>query len=121
VKGKILLACNDDACRNKLLELFEGKSLTIQSVWNEPDLLLEILDTDYDAIIYDLELSDFDGVKMVRIIRRIRPKVALIVISTQSSTHFGGKVLQEGVAYFAVKPINHNAVYVALQKALNNK
>ena len=121
MENKILIACSDDACRNKILKLVTGKGLYIHSVWEDADLLLEILDRGYDIIIYDLDLSQFNGLKMVKIIRKIRPKVSLIVITKDPSKELGGKVLQEGVAYYTVKPINPEVVWETMVKFLKDK
>lgn len=117
--GKILIACGDEVCRSKLLNVISGKGLYLNSVWEDADLLLEVLDRDYDVIVYDLDISDFNGLKMVRIIRKIRRKVSLMVISKNPSNELGGKVLQEGIAFHAVKPIDPAEVEKALFTLLN--
>ncbi|MFQ5771343.1 MAG: response regulator [bacterium] len=109
MQGKILIACCDE-CRNNLLKLLTCRNLTINSIWEDADLLLEVLERDYGVIIYDLEISKLDGLKMVKILRKIRPKVSLVIISNDPSKELGGKILQEGVAYYAVKPMNPEAI-----------
>ena len=108
--GKILISCRDEECRNLLLNLFSGKELQLSTVVDDADFLLEVLERDYQVIIYDLDDSTINGLKMVRILRKIRPKVSLVVISNNASKKLGGKILQEGVAYYAVKPIITDAI-----------
>jgi DNA-binding NtrC family response regulator len=84
----------------------------------EGDLLLEVLENDYNLIIFDLEISKLNGLKTVKILRKIRPKVSLVVISGDPSKELGGKILQEGVAYYAIKPINPEAISGTIFKAL---
>lgn len=119
VEGKILIACRDDECRNQILNLLRSTDLTVHSVWEEADVLLEVLESDYDLIIYDLEISKLNGLKMVKILRKIRPKVSLVVISSDPCKELGGKILQEGVAHYEVKPINPEAINEAVLAALN--
>lgn len=109
MEGNILIACRDNECRDNILKLLAGRGLTVYSVGEHLDLLLEVLERDYDLIIYDLEISNLIGLKMVKILRKIRPKVSLVVISNDPVKELGGKILQEGVAYYAVKPINFDA------------
>ncbi|MFQ5824788.1 MAG: response regulator [bacterium] len=118
MEGKILIACVDDDCRDNLLKLLTDRGLTLRTIRKDVDLLLEVLERDYDVIIYDLEISRFNGLKMVKILRKIRPKVSLVVISNNPSKEMGGRILQEGVAYYAVKPINHEAIKEAVLAAL---
>ncbi|MFQ5770456.1 MAG: response regulator [bacterium] len=121
MEGKILIACRGDECRAKLLNLLTSPRLTLRAICEEADLLLEMLERDYHVIIYDLEISKLDGLKMVKILRKIRPKVALVVISRNPSKELGGKILQEGVAYYGVKPINPEAIKEAVLSALKKR
>lgn len=91
----------------------------MQTVRRDIDLLTKIIEEDYDIIFYDLEISNTDGVKIVKILRRIRPKNPLVVISNDSSIELGGKILQENVAYYALKPINPDAIGQALFAVMN--
>ncbi len=118
MEGKILIACLDDDCKKQILDLLKNRDLTVHSVWEDADLLLEVLEKDYDVIIFDLGISKLDGLKMVKILRKIRPKVALVVISSDPSKELGGKILQEGVAYYGVKPINPEVIGEAIQNVL---
>ncbi len=92
----------------------------MHSVWQDADLLMEVLERDYDVVFYDLEISNLNGdaFKMIKILRRIRPKLSLIVISNDSSKEVGGKILQEGITYYALKPINLHAMTEALSMVL---
>lgn len=119
VVKKVVVACLDDSCRAVLLKLFTTQGLAVQTVRRDIDLLTKIIEEDYDIIFYDLEISNTDGVKIVKILRRIRPKNPLVVISNDSSIELGGKILQENVAYYALKPINPDAIGQALFAVMN--
>ncbi|MFQ5677136.1 MAG: response regulator [bacterium] len=121
VHGKILIACRDESCRKSLLNLFAGQDCSVTAVPDETDLLLEILERDYDVLIYDLENSALNGLKGVKIIKKIRPKLALVVISNNPSKELGGRILQEGVIYYDVKPIHAEAMKRAVSNRLTNR
>ncbi len=86
---------------------------------NEADFLLSILDDDFDVVFFDLELPDAHGLKTVKIVRRIRPKLPIIVLTHQSDPELGGQLMQEGVAYLGNKLINTDAMRTTLNKLLN--
>ncbi len=118
VKGNILIACRDNECRIHLLRMLSKPTVTVDSVTEDEDVLLQMLEKDYDALIVDLDMLSFDGLKMVKILRRMRPKVPLVVISNDPSKELGGKILQEGVIYYAVKPVHLEAVKQAVLNCL---
>ncbi len=109
MERKILLASRHEELRAALRrDLRPG--FKIKWIHAHADLLLEILEHDYDAIIYDLEISNGNGEKIVKIIKKIRPKVKLIVLSDDPSTELGGRILQQGVAYYGVKPVSTESI-----------
>ncbi len=119
MEGKILVASRDEACQKNFYEMFKNRKLTIHTVFDEADLLLALLDGDYTALIYDLEFSVLDSLKMVKILRKLRPKISLVVLSNDSSKELGGKVLQEGVAYYGIKPIYWQTISRVLSNVLS--
>jgi DNA-binding NtrC family response regulator len=119
VEGKVLLACQDEGCLKNLYEMLDNRRLTIHSVPDDADLLLKLLDDHYDALIYDLDFSTLDSLKMVKILRKLRPKVSLVVISNDASKELGGRILQEGVVYFGIKPVYSETVINVLSGVLS--
>lgn len=117
--AKVLVASCDKGCQKILGDLFKNQKLTVETVSDEADLLLAILDNDYDALIYDLEFSQLNSLKMVKILRKIRPKISLVVLSNDPSKELGGKILQEGVTYLGIKPIYPEAISKAVLGALS--
>ncbi len=119
MEGKVLVASRDEGCQKILCDLFKSQKLTVKVVADEADLLLAILNDDYVALIYDLDFSQLNSLKMVKILRKIRPKISLVVLSNDPSKELGGKILQEGVTYFGTKPIYPEAISKAVLGAMS--
>lgn len=119
MRGKVLLACQNEDCSDRLFDIFREMDLSMVVLNDEADFLLSILEEDFDAVFFDLELPDAHGLKTVKIVRRIRPKLPLIVLTQECNPELGGKVMQEGVAYFGDKLINQEAIRNTLNKLLN--
>lgn len=114
VEPKTLISCREEICRDQVVEIILGLGLKFQARTRDDDFLLELLERDYDLIIYDLEGTTLDGLKMVKILRKIRPKIPVIVISNDPCKELGGKILHEGVVYYAVKPLSSESIRGAL-------
>lgn len=119
MEGKILVASRDEACQKSLHDIFDSRKQRIATVPDDADLLLALLDGDYIALIYDLEFSAIDSLKMVKILKKLRPKILLVVLSNDPSKELGGKVLQEGVAYYGIKPIHGQTISRVLLNVLS--
>ena len=120
MKGKILITSHDDDSCRLLLKLFSSEFLTVTCISDEADLFLETLEHDYNLIIYDTENSTLDSLKVIKILRKMRPKIALVVISNDPSKKLGGEFLQESVIYYDIKPFNPNALKGAVLQSLSN-
>ncbi|MFQ6092858.1 MAG: response regulator [bacterium] len=101
----ILVATNDSETERELTNvLTEG--YIVRTVESSSEALLTLLEKDIDLIVIDLSIDGMTGLETIPIIRRTRPKIPLIVLSDDDSVETGSKVAQEGVFYYALKPLN---------------
>ena len=120
VTHKVLVVCRDKDCQDSLSKMMSDEVFDIHFLLGKEDMLLEIMERDYDLIVYGLEADDYSDLKIIKILKKVRPKVPVIVISSESSSELGAKILQEGVVYFAVKPYNPEAVKSVIYNTLVN-
>jgi DNA-binding NtrC family response regulator len=118
VTHKVLVHCCDERCREDLSDILAAEIFTLSFVPNREDMLLGLLESDYDLVVYGMERVDPDDVKILKILKKMRPKVPVIVISSDPSSERGGKILQEGVVYYAVKPYNPEAIKSVIYSTL---
>lgn len=72
------------------------------------DLILELQENDYEFIICDCSLSIEKCIQHVKIIRKMRPKIPLIIIGEEIDKTTGGKLYQEGINHLFEKPVESN-------------
>ena len=68
--------------------------------------LLELQENDYAAILFDCSGNFQKCIQWVKIVKKLRPKVKLIVISKEIDKLSGGKLYQEGIFHLCEKPLN---------------
>ena len=110
MKHRVLVVCIDKDCRDCLQNMLYKGAFEVYFLNDKEDMLLELMERDYELLVYGLQPDDYNSLKILKILKKIRPKVPLIVISNESSSELGAKILQEGVVYFAVKPYNPEAI-----------
>ncbi len=120
LKRKILIACHDKQLLDTLFNFLSQLDIYVKCIRESADFLLEVLEKDYDVIIYDSDFSNIDCLKMVKLLRRIRPKFPLVVIVKELSLELGGKILEENVAYFTGKPVQLEVINEVILSSLNN-
>ena len=107
ISSAILLS-NDEqtisVCTECIAE--NGKMLVIKNDF--ASLILELQENDYAVILCDCSNSFSECAQWVKIIKKMRPKVPLLVISNKIDKSTGGKLYQEGIFNLCEKPINKN-------------
>ena len=68
--------------------------------------ILALQENDYDVIICDCSNNFEKCLQWVKIIKKMRPKVALIVISQEIKKNTGGVLYQEGIFHLTEKPLD---------------
>ena len=115
----ILFAGSDEGMKGQVDEVLDGiATYSLTWVGESGDLLLKILDKDIDLVIIDENLAGLAGSKLIKIIKKSRPRIPLIIISTGNSKEELARVLEQGVHYFILKPINGQELKEAVASGL---
>ncbi len=78
-------------------------------------------DNDFDIILTDLNLPDFDGIEMVRRCKQSAPDTEIIMITGYSSTEKAIEATKAGAFYFLEKPVEFEELLVLVEKAVERK
>ncbi len=72
--------------------------------------ILDLQENEYDVIICDCNQSFTVCHNWVKIIKRISPKIPLIILSERTDPQEGGILYQEGIFNLTEKPIDNNII-----------
>ena len=115
----ILFAISDEGMKEQVFEVLNDiATYSLTWVGESGDLLLKILDKDIDLAIIDEDLAGLAGSKLIQIIKKSRPRIPLIIISSGNSKEELARVLEQGVFYFIIKPINGEELKEAVDSGL---
>jgi DNA-binding NtrC family response regulator len=73
-----------------------------------PCMLLELQENDYKVILCDCSDDYQKCSNWIKVIKRIRPKVPLILITQEIDKSTGGKLYQEGIFDLCEKPLDQD-------------
>jgi DNA-binding NarL/FixJ family response regulator len=65
-----------------------------------------VLTQEVAYFILDFELANNSNLELINIIRRIRPRLPIIIFSEDNSEHTIGEIAELGIFYYALKPLN---------------
>ncbi len=123
-KKLIVVGTIDFGVVEGLKQRLNGENYEVRFVQKGISVLIEILDNDVDLLILDLELAGVMGVEILPVIRRLRPRLPVILI-TDDFTHRIRKIAAElGITYQAYKPMSENeteAIISVTEKIVEKK
>ncbi len=117
---QILVVDDHFAVLDSLRTLLLGAdpSYQIVAVPSAEEGFLELGRTRYDLLITDIRLPGMSGFELVRRVRRLRPEIPVIMITTTPSAAEQDEAERLGVISYMEKPLNTRAFLAAVQGAL---
>ncbi len=105
-KKRIVIGSIDYNVIRALGRRFNSAEYELCFVQKGVNILNEILDTDVDMLILDLEISGSMNVEILPVIRRLRPKLPIVLITDDFTHQIRQVAAQQGVTYQTFKPVS---------------
>ncbi len=87
----------------------------VESV-SQPSVMFEKINREHvDAVIIDVETQGVKGCELIQALKRANRCVPIIVTSADDSIEVATRVREQGVFFFALKPIDMHEVELALR------
>lgn len=116
--AKILLI-EDDVAFCKLLEKFLVKNFfEVTVAFSADEAKSKIKNSDFDLIITDLRLPDYDGIKLMSEIKITHPNVPVILMTGYSDVNTAVKAMKNGAVDYISKPFNPEEVLLVISNSL---
>ncbi|PJA97449.1 MAG: hypothetical protein CO129_01150 [Ignavibacteriales bacterium CG_4_9_14_3_um_filter_34_10] len=84
------------------------------------NFVYELQHESIDLIIYDFQKPFDNGLKHIKIIRKIKPKTSLIVVADELPKAEGGKIYEENIFHLEIKPIQKNFIQEIVIAGINS-
>jgi len=102
-----VLIIDDDAGHTAILsDILIKKGFNVLAARTGKDGLGILAETNIDIILLDIKLPDIDGIELLELIKKVKPKAATIAITGYSVNQVMEKVIQKGAYTCFIKPVN---------------
>jgi DNA-binding NarL/FixJ family response regulator len=118
---KIILIVDDSALViERLVSMLEGliNNLAVVTCLNFKQAIVEIDKKDIDIALLDINLSDGNGIGLLRYIKKNKPSVTVIMLTNQSTEFYRKMCLAEGADYFIDKSSGYDLLPEIILSAL---
>ena len=117
---RILIADDHPILRNGLKEILvrELEGATCGEAGHAQHVLSEVQREDWDLVILDVTMPGRSGLDVLRELRRLRPKLPVLVLSVHPEDQLGARVLKAGASGYMNKESAPEELIKAVRKVL---
>ena len=117
-----LLIIEDDAAFCQMLQKFLTKhGYDVETSFNAPDAKEKFKKTDFDLILTDLRLPDYNGIELLGDIKEVSPKTQVILMTGYAEVGSAVDAMKKGAFDYISKPFTPDEIVMVMNNALEAK
>jgi len=117
-RPRILVVDDEQAVRDLLAKTLTMADYDVDAAPDGPAALERLRAAEYELLITDLKMPGMDGLSVIREARRIRPEIAVVIITGYSTEASAIEAINLGVAGYLTKPFRLPRILAATARAL---
>ena len=121
--NNILVIDDENDIRESIIAILNDEGFVCDNASNSKDAIQLIDINEYDLIILDVWLNDteYDGIKLLKLIKKKYSKVPIIIISGHGNIDMAVEAIKEGAYEFVEKPFKSERLILSVNRALEVK
>ena len=120
---EVLIIDDEIDISESISAILQDEGLKCSTVSNSVDAIDSINKVSYELIILDVWLNeeDYDGIKLLKLIKKNYPKIPVIIISGHGNIDMAVEAIKEGAYEFVEKPFKSERLILSVSRALEVK
>jgi two-component system nitrogen regulation response regulator NtrX len=120
---EVLIVDDEIDISESISAILHDEGLKCTTVSNSVDAIDSINKVSYELIILDVWLNeeDYDGIKLLKLIKKNYPKIPVIIISGHGNIEMAVEAIKEGAYEFVEKPFKSERLILSVSRALEVK
>jgi DNA-binding response OmpR family regulator len=114
---KILIVDDDTTLLDYLQEELSDVGFEVQTYDNGADAIVATAEQSYDLILLDMMMPGLDGIQVVRVLRKIAPKVPIIGLTGYVGRGYMSQAMGLGVSILT-KPVEVSSLVKVINKTI---
>lgn len=120
---RILIVDDHEVLRDGVKRIFDKQPGTI--IFGEAGTVQEALrlvrEQDWDVVVLDLSLGDRSGLEVLKELKRIRPRLPVLILSLHSEEQFARRAFKAGAAGYITKDSPRAELVKAINKVIGGR
>lgn len=114
----ILIVDDESEMRSALSHALTRSGFSVESAVSGTDALVKIKKDPISLVITDLKMPEMSGMELIGALKKLKPEIAVIVITAFGSIHNAVEAMQAGAADYLLKPFSFETLVATVKKVL---
>lgn len=115
---KRILVCDDEEGVRESLNLILERDYDVSFAANGIEAIEHVSKNVTDLLILDIKMPKMDGIETLKQIKKIKPKLKVIVATGYKSVETAAEAVKHGASDYIVKPFESKQVLEAIAKQI---
>ncbi len=120
-KNKMLIVDDESVIRELIARYFRRHNFDVKMAENAHEALKKIKRENFDIVITDIKMPDYDGKWLLKQVLSEDPNMAVLMITGVDDTKEAVDCLRLGAYDYIIKPFNPQEIKIAVDRALERK
>ena len=119
-KIKLLLVDDEKHFVEVLYKRLSDRDFSVTTTFSGEEGIQALRKVDFDVAILDLKMKDMDGIEVLKIFKKMYPKMAVIILTGHESEQTVGEGMNYGAFAYISKPCDFEELVATIRKAISD-
>jgi DNA-binding NtrC family response regulator len=118
---RVLLVDDEAEFLETLMKRLKKRRLDVKSATSGKEALQVLEEAPIDVVVLDVKMPDMDGIETLKEIKKVRPRVEVIMLTGHASIEVAMQGMELGAFDYLMKPMDIDELLYKLQDAYKKK
>lgn len=119
-KIKVLLVDDEIHFVEVLFKRLSKRNMDVTKTFSGTEGIQALRQVDFDVAVLDLKMEDIDGLEVLKIFKKMYPKIEVIILTGHESEQTAQEGLQYGAFAYLTKPCDFDQLFDTIIKAASD-
>ena len=119
-KIKVLLVDDEKSFVEVLYKRLSKRNIDVTMTFSGTEGIQALRKVDFDVAILDLKMEDMNGLEVLKIFKKIYPKMEVIILTGHESEQTAREGVKYGAFAYLTKPCVFNTLLDTIRKAISD-
>jgi DNA-binding NtrC family response regulator len=118
---RLLLVDDEKSFVNILAKRFQRRNIKVTKAYSGADAIQALRTDEFDVAVLDLKMEDMDGIEVLKILKIMDPRLAVIMLTGHGSAEAAEQGLKLGAFDYLSKPCELEALLGKIMEAYEHR